>query len=141
MVAPNRPKALPRSLPRNSNWISPDTCGLRIPPAAPWISRETTSSVGPREMPQAAEARVKMVSPTRKLVRRPRASPTRPDGTSERPKVSAYPETTQDRSAEVAPRPRWIEGSATLTIETSSSVMKPTVRHTASARQRRGSGV
>ncbi len=33
-------------------------------------------------------------------------------------------------------RPRWMEGSATLTMVTSSRVMNPTTRVTASARQR-----
>ena len=141
IVAPSRPKARPRSAPRKSCWIRPDTCGLRMPPAAPWTSLATTSSALLGARPQARLARPKRTTPTTKTVRRPRTSPMRPEGTRVRPKAKAYPDTTHCRSLGVASRPFWIEGRATLTMLTSSSVMKPATRHTHSAFQRRGSGL
>src|SRR5882724_5963528 len=46
---------------------------------------------------------------------------------------------TQDTSAEDMPRPRVIEGTAMLTMLTSSRVMKPATMHSTSAGQRTGS--
>lgn len=141
MTLPSRPKALARSAPWNICWISPEVCGATMPAAVPWISRNTTSQDGPGARPHAAEASVNTASPNRKARRLPCMSPSRPAGTSASPKVSAYPETTQDWAASEAPRPRSIEGSATFTIEVSSSEMKPAVRQTASAFHLRSSGV
>ncbi len=141
MVEPSSPNALPRSAPRKSCWIIPEICGISSPPPTPCTPRDPTSQPAPWAKPQAMEAAVNRTSPPRKAVRLPSASPTRPAGTRTRPKVRAYPETTQERADCEAASPFSIAGSATLTMETSSRDMKPTIRHTDRAFQRRGSGV
>ncbi len=141
MTLPSRPKALARSAPWNICWMSPEVCGATMPAAVPWISRNSTSQEALGASPHAAEASVNTASPNRKAWRRPRMSPSRPAGTSARPKVRAYPDTTHDWAASDAPSPCSIEGSATFTIEVSSSEMKPAVRQTPSAFHRRTSGV
>ncbi len=95
----------------------------------------------PVAKPHAALATTNRISPVRNIVRRPRTSPSRPAGTSTSPKASAYPDTTHCRSPDEACSPSRIDGSATLTMLTSSRDMKPATRQTAKARQRRGSGV
>ena len=137
---PNRPNARPRSSPRNSPWISPEFCGVTRPPPKPCTSRATTSMSGFSAAPQAALASVKTASPSTSVGRRPRASPIRPPATSTSPKASAYPLTTHCRALSPAWIPWAMLGSATFTMLTSSSTMKPATSTTASARQRRGSG-
>jgi hypothetical protein len=139
-IVPNQPKALPRSRPENISWISALICGVSVPPASPWTSRAITRATAFGAAPHAALASVNMPSAMTKTVRRPRRSPMRPAGTSSRPKVSAYPDSTHCNSLCAAPSPVRMDGSATFTIETSSSTMQPPTRQTASARQRRGSG-
>ncbi len=136
MVAPSAPKARPRSYPWNICWIMPETCGFIIPAAMPWISRATISTFMLPARPQAALERVKSATPHMKIVRRLLASPSRPAGTSRRPNVSAYPETVHCRPSSVACSPSRIDGSATLTMLTSSPVMNAATRQTASARRR-----
>ncbi len=139
IVAPSSPNARPRSAPRKSCWIRPLTCGLINPPAAPWTIRATTSQVDPGEAPAAMLARVNRTTPETNALRRPWVSPNRPEGTSTSPKASAYPETTHCRSLGGACSPARMEGRATLTMLTSSNVMKPETRQTVSAFHRRGS--
>ena len=88
-VVPKKPNALPRSSPRNSDWMKPLTCGVMSPPAKPCSRRERMSTIGDGASPQAALASAKSATPVMKTGRRPRASPTRPDGTSSSPRVSA----------------------------------------------------
>ncbi len=45
IVAPNRPKARARSLPWNSSWAMPSTCGIWMPAATPCSSLPTSSTV------------------------------------------------------------------------------------------------
>jgi hypothetical protein len=88
MVAPNRPKALPRSAPWKSCCTSPRTCGIWMPAATP-CSRRAIRSTAP--LGASAHARlvtVKRLSPMMNSARRERWSPMRPAGTSVRPKVS-----------------------------------------------------
>jgi len=139
MVVPSSPKARLRSWPRNSCWISAEFCGVTRPPAAPCSSRATVRKAAFGARPHAALATVNSPSPTMNTVRRPLASPSRPAGTSSSPKVSAYPESTHCTSLSPACRPLRSEGSATFTIDTSSSTMNPATRVTDNAFQRRGS--
>ncbi len=88
-VVPKNPNALARSWPWNSVWMKPLTCGVMSPPAKPCRSRASTSSRPDGARPQTALARPKSPTPIMNTVRRPRASPTRPAGTSSRPSVSA----------------------------------------------------
>ena len=139
-TAPNRPNARPRSAPRNRLWISPAFCGVTSPPPMPCTSRAMISMSALWANPQAALASVKTASPSISVGRRPRASPIRPPATSTSPNASAYPPTTHCRSLSSAPRPWAMLGSATFTMLTSSSTMKPATSTTISARHRRGSG-
>lgn len=135
-TAPNIPNAVPRSRPWNCCWMSPITCGLSIPPAAPCSRRAITSHSGPTAIPAKALAAVNAASAIRNILPRPWTSPSLPMGTSTSPNVRAYPDTTQDSATCGAPRPCWMEGSATLTMLTSSKVMNPASRHSARMRQR-----
>ena len=90
--------------------------------------------------PAAALNTTNAVRAARNIVRRPIASPRRPAGTSASPNASAYPETTHCTPDALVPRPRWIEGSATATMLTSSRLMNPATSVTVRAFQRRGSG-
>src|SRR3954452_10976914 len=137
-VAPTSPNARPRSAPRNSCWISAEFCGARQPAASPCTIRAATSRAAVGAAPAAALQTTKPTRPMRNIRRRPRASPSRPAGTSASPKVSAYPDTTHWTADGEAPTSRWIEGSATETMLTSSRLMNPTTRVTDRARQRRG---
>ncbi len=139
-VAPNIPKARPRSGPRKRSWMRPVFCGVSSPAAAPWRSRAATSTAMWCAAPARALVTAKALMAMRNIRRRPTASPSRPPATRVRPKVRAYPETTHWTSAGEAANPRWMEGRATLTMLTSSSPMKPAPRVMPSARQRRGSG-
>lgn len=139
-VAPKNPKARPRSAPRNICWMSAEFWGAMNPAARPWASRAATSSVMLGAAPQAALKTTKPLRASRKMRRRSSASPRRPAVTSARAKARAYPDTTHCTCAGEACRPRWTEGRATTTIETSSRLMKPATRVTHRARHRRGSG-
>ncbi len=140
-VAPKKPKARPRSAPRNNCWMSAEFCGARAPAATPCARRAATSMPTVWAAPAAALHTTKPASAARNIVRRPTASPSRPAGTSARPNVNAYPDTTHWIAAGDAPSPSRIEGSATATMLTSSRLMNPAVSVTDRARQRRGSGV
>ena len=88
MVAPNRPNALPRSLPWNSSWMRPSTCGIWMPAATPCTSRAMSSTVAFGASAATMLVRVKRLRPTMKSVFRERWSPMRPAGTSVSPNVS-----------------------------------------------------
>ena len=83
--------------------------------------------------PAAALVSVKSAMPTTKMSRRPQTSPKRPAGTRIKPKVSAYPASTHCSASLLSRRARSIDGTATLTMLTSSSVMKVATRPTATA--------
>ena len=86
---PKKPNALPRSSPRNRFWIVALTCGVISPPAKPCSSRITISTVSFGASPQPALASTNSATPVMNSGRCPRASPSRPDGTSSSPSVSA----------------------------------------------------
>ncbi len=88
-VALNSPKACGRSESVKSCCISAEFCGARKPAATPWASRAATTSPIVGAAPTAALHTTKAASATRKIRRRPRASPNRPATTRARAKVSA----------------------------------------------------
>ena len=88
-TVPKKPNALPRSSPWNIVWISPLTCGVMRPPAKPCTTRAMISTIGVGAAPQPALASANTATPVMNTVRRPRASPSRPDGTSSNPSASA----------------------------------------------------
>ena len=79
--------------------------------------------------------------PTMNIRRLPSTSPMRPPSSRKPPKVTAYAVTTHWMPVFEKCSELWIEGSATVTIDTSSTVMKNATQITASARHRRGSGL
>jgi len=97
--------------------------------------RTTAFGAAPQINPVTANSR----RPMRNSLRRPYSSPSRPAGTSVSPKASANPATAQVISAGVICKLRSIEGSAMVTILTSSRVMKLATRQISSADRRWGS--
>ena len=89
MVAPKIEKALARSRPWKRFWMKPETCGVMMPPPKPCTTRASEMTHGVGAAPAAALERVKRATPTMKIVRRLRASPRRPMGTSATPKARA----------------------------------------------------
>ena len=88
IVAPNSPNARPRSLPWNSCWMRPSTCGIWMPAATPCRSRPIMSISGLIARAQSRLVTVNSESPTMNSARRDRWSPSRPIGTRTSPKVS-----------------------------------------------------
>src|SRR3954447_1272803 len=108
---------------------APTPCRKRAPISAP--------SLGAR--PHSSEATVKMTRPVSKTRLRPARSPRRPASSSRLPKVMRKALTTQVRPAWLKWRSCWIEGSATFTIVTSSTIISWARQTTMSAAQRRWS--
>src|SRR5437868_6666289 len=90
-------------------------------------------------MPHNSDARVKIVRPARKTRFRPARSPSRPASSSRLPKVTRNALTTQVRFAWLKWRSRWIDGSATFTIVTSSTIISWARQTMNSVTQRRRS--
>ena len=67
----------------------PTTCGLSRPQAMPCNSRAETSRVAVGATPHSALVAVNRPTPSRNMRVRPCWSPSLPEGTSTRPKVSA----------------------------------------------------
>ncbi len=78
IVAPQMPKAVPRSLPWNScERIASETANMTAPPI-PWRPRARFRKRGEVAAPQRAEAAVKMRTPAMKTRFRPSRSPSEP---------------------------------------------------------------
>ncbi len=88
-VAPKKPKARPRSPPRNICWMSAEFCGAMKPAASPWARRARISNVMLGAAPQAALKSTKPLRASRKMRRRSSASPRRPAVTSASAKARA----------------------------------------------------
>ena len=78
--------------------------------------------------------------PIMNMRRRPSRSPARPPSRRKPPNAIVYAVITHWRSFSATFSEVLIDGSATLTIETSSTVMNIATQTSASASQRRGSG-
>ena len=77
-VAPQIPKAVPRSLPWNScDRMASETANM-IPPPIPWTPRDRFSISGDWAAPQSADAPVKRTTPEMKTRFRPSRSPSEP---------------------------------------------------------------
>ena len=129
VVAPQMPKAVPRSSGANSWAISASDVANIMAPPIPWSPRETFSIVGEPARPQRSEAQTKSSRPTTKILRRPSRSAIEPDASSSAARASAYASTTHCRSSKLEPSSCWMLGRATFTIVMSSSSMK-IARHT-----------
>ena len=129
VVAPQMPRAVPRSLGGNSWAMRASELANIIAPPAPWTARERFSIKGDVERPQRSDAPEKTTSPITKTLRRPSRSPSEPEASRIAASASAYASTTHWRSSKLEPRSFWMLGRATFTIVTSSSSMKM-ARHT-----------
>jgi len=107
-----------------------------IAPPMPWAKRAPTSISWLRALPHRSDATVNSVRPARKTVRRPIRSPKRPASSSSPPNAIRYALTTQARLEPENPRSSWIEGSATFTMVTSSTIISMPTHSTYSASQR-----
>jgi hypothetical protein len=106
----------------------------------PWNAREVTSIAVDVDKPQRSDVTENNASPIMNIRRRPRRSPARPPRSRKPPKVIAYAVRTHWRLDADRWSDRAIEGSATVTMDTSSTVMKNATQTRARACHRRGSG-
>jgi hypothetical protein len=140
-IAPQIPSALFRSAPSSKVVVMIDSVdGETIAAPSPCTARAATSTPVDAESPHTRDAIEKSVRPARNIRLRPRMSPARPPSRRKPPNVIAYAVITHWRPVSEKWRLRPIEGSATLTIDTSSTVMKKATQTSASACQRLGSG-
>src|SRR5215471_5772626 len=141
-TAPQTPSALFRSAPSSNVVVMIESvAGATSAAPTPCTLRDATSIAVELESPHASEAAVKIATPSIKIKRRPSRSAQRPPRSRKPPKVIVYAVITHCSPLAEKCSEREIDGSATVTIETSSTVMKNATQTTASASQRRGSGV
>src|SRR6202012_4592234 len=105
------------------------------------MPRATSSQAADCARPPAREAAEKTTNPTMNTRRRPSRSAARPPSSRNPPNVSVYAFTTQGRLASEKCSAVLIDGSATLTIDASSTTMNWAAHRRIRARQRRGSAV
>src|SRR5436190_1651639 len=141
-IAPQMPSALLRSEPSpNVVVMIASVAGEMIAAPRPWTARAAISTPIEFARPHAREAAEKTAIPIMNMRLRPSRSPARPPSSRKPPKAIVYEVITHCRSFSATFSAVLIEGSATLTIETSSTVMKNATQTSASACQRCGSGV
>ncbi len=139
-IAPQMPSALFRSGPSSKVVVMIESVdGDTIAAPKPCTARAATSTPVDPARPQTREAIEKISTPTRNIRLRPRMSPARPPSSRKPPNVIAYAVITHCRPVWEKWRLSPIDGSATLTIDTSSTVMKNATQTIASACQRLGS--
>jgi len=93
-------------------------------PPTPCIARDTCSISVPVANPHSSEAPVNTASPIRNNRRRPYMSDWLPAVSRNAASVSAYASTIHCRPEKPEPSPRWMSGSATVTIVISSNNVK-----------------
>ena len=109
-----------------------------IAPPSPCTARDAISIPSDCASPHASEASVKSATPTMNTRRRPSRSAARPPSSRKPPNAIEYAVITHCRFSREKSSARPMDGSATLTIETSRIVMKNAVATTARIRQRCG---
>ena len=97
-------------------------------PPMPWTTRKAISMPPDTERAQPTEASVKTATPAAKMRLRPKRSPSAPPAGINAARASAYALTIHSRPLGDRCSSRWMAGSATLTIRTSSTIM-PCARH------------
>ena len=124
-MAPQSPSALLRSAPSVNMFITIDSAaGSTMAAPRPWMPRMMIRNVPLGASAQASEAAVNSASPAMNMRLRPSRSAARPPSSKNPPKVSAYAVTTHCRSDSAKCSLTPIVGSATLTINRSTAVMK-----------------
>src|SRR5262249_26128059 len=130
--APQMPSALLRSAPSSNVVVTIDSAaGEMIAAPTPCTARDAIRTPALEESPQTSDASVNRISPPTKIRRRPRRSAMRPPRSRKPPKVIAYAVSTHCTVDSAIFRSFWIDGIATLTIDTSRIVMKNAVPTTA----------
>ena len=131
---PKKPIAFARSPGSvKSLMISASATAETTAPPTPCTARATTSAPWDWARPHTDEASVNSVIPPRKSRRWPNRSPSRPPSSRNPPKVIMYALTTHASDACENPRSSRIEGSATFTIVTSSTIIRSPRQRTARA--------
>ena len=105
----------------------------------PCTARAAISTPIEPASPQTSDAAEKSATPIMNIRRRPSRSAARPPSSRRPPNVIVYAISTHCSVFSETCSDVLIDGSATLTIETSSTVMKNATQTSASACQRRGS--
>ena len=140
-IAPQIPSALLRSEPSSKVVMMIESvAGEMIAAPSPCMTRAAISTPIEPASPQASDAAEKRAIPIMNMRRRPRRSPVRPPSSRKPPNAIVYAVMTHWRSFSATVSAVLIDGSATLTIETSRTVMNIATQTSASACQRRGSG-
>ncbi len=98
--------------------------GMMIAPPKPCTARAAINALADGARAAAAEARVKMPSPTASIRRRPNRSPSAAPVRRKTAKVRVYALTVHSRLSMFAPRSLRITGSAVVTTRLSSVAMK-----------------
>src|SRR5918994_3986107 len=133
-TAPQTPIALLRSEPSaNSTVTSESAAGESSAAPRPWTARAATSQPALCASPPASDAAANRIRPATNRRRRPRMSAIRPPRSRKPPNTSTYALTTHDRSSDENPRSVPIDGSATLTIDASSTTTNWAAASSASA--------
>jgi hypothetical protein len=124
VIAPQMPKAVPRSLPRKLWPSSASEVANTTAPPMPWPHRDRMSISGSWARPHSRDPSVKIVSPIANSRLRPYRSASTPEVSSSDARVRAYASRVHWTSLKDACSPDWIAGWATTTMVTSSSSMK-----------------
>jgi hypothetical protein len=99
------------------------TAGTSSAPPSPCNPRPAISIAGDCAKPLSSDAAEKSTIPAPNTRLRPITSPARPPNSMKPPKISVYIMITRCRLDAPRCRPRWIDGSATLTIVASRTTM------------------
>src|SRR3954454_17533494 len=134
-TAPHTPNARLRSAPSAKVVVTIESAaGERMAAPRPWTARAATSQPGLWARPPASEASEKRMRPATNTRRRPSRSAMRPPSSRKPPNTRVYALTTQDRFSWEKWRSRPMDGSATLTIEASSTTTNCAAASRTSAR-------
>ena len=137
---PQMPSARLRSAPSVKVFVTIESAaGDRSAAPRPWTARAAISHASLWASPPASDATANTISPAMNTRRRPSRSARRPPSRRKPPKVSTYALTTQESESCEKCSARPIEGSATLTMDASSTTTNCAVASRPSAIQRRRS--
>jgi hypothetical protein len=140
-IAPQMPSALFRSEPSSNVVVMIDSvAGETIAAPTPCTARAAMRTPIELARPQTSDAAEKTATPIMNSRRRPSRSAARPPSRRKPPNVIVYAIRTHCNVLSDTWSEFLIDGSATLTIETSRIVMKNATQTSASACQRCGSG-
>jgi hypothetical protein len=104
-----------------SSNVSASDAGPANAAPAPCAARAASSHAGDVANPPASDASVNTAAPATNTRRCPKMSPARPPSSNNPPNASVYAFTTHDRFSEEKPRLDRMLGSATFTIEASTT--------------------